>query len=281
VLHCRSSELSVKYFPPDAVADSPLLQAIEARVRAAASQHAEVVVWNEGSTIVMPTDRNAFEQHWADVADELNIEMVAAWITPVSLDPLTYENVSVTFRPDGSRTAPYLKHHPVPGEPAVTGRGPVPVLETSAGRIGTAICYDADFPRLGLQHAANDVSLLALPSSDWRGIDPIHTEMATLRAVEGGYGVLRSTRLGLSAGIDATGQIRGQQSWFDGTDRVLVVDLPRAGVPTVYAALGDWFAALCALLCTLTGVLALRVAGARVDRPLWQLPFRLLGFGRS
>jgi apolipoprotein N-acyltransferase len=256
---------------------------IERRVRAAASQHAELIVWNEGSTLVMPDDREAFEQRWASIADELDVEIVAAWITPIAVAPLTYENVSVTFRPDGSRTTPYLKQNPVPGEPAVKGTGPLPVIETSAGTVGTAICYDADFPRLGLGHAANDLSILALPSSDWRGIDPVHTEMATLRAIEGGYGILRSTRLGLSAGIDATGRMRGRQSWFDSADKVLLVDLPRAGTPTVYAALGDWFAALCAIFGALAiGLaLALRLGGARVEGAAWQRRFRLWGFARS
>ena len=256
---------------------------IERRVRAAASHQAELVVWNEGSTIVMPSDREAFEQRWSHIANELDIAIVAAWITPIDLDPLTYENVSVTFRSDGSATRPYLKHHPVPGEPAVVGTGPLPVLETSAGRVGTAICYDGDFPRFGLEQAANDLSILAVPSSDWRGIDPIHTEMIALRAIEGGYGVLRSTRLGLSAGIDATGQIRGQKSWFDSGDRVLLVDLPRAGTPTVYAALGDWFVALCAALSALgcAFAIALRLGGVGVQGTAWQRLFRLWEFERS
>ncbi len=257
--------------------------AIERRVRAAAAQQAELVVWNEGSTVVLPERRGSFEQHWARIADELDVEIVAAWITPIRVDPLEYENVSVTFRANGSRTAPYLKQHPVPGEPAVPGTGPLPAIDTSAGRVGTAICYDGDFPRLGLEHAANDLSILAVPSSDWRGIDPIHTEMIALRAIEGGYGVLRSTRMGLSAGIDATGQIRGRQSWFDSADRVLVVDLPRAGSHTVYSVLGDWFAALCAVLFAMAWglALALRLLGTRVEGGAWLRPSRLSVFVRS
>lgn len=225
---------------------------IERRVRLAAAQDVELVVWNEGATLVRPEGRDAFLERWAALADELDVEMVASFIVPVQLAPLRYENVAVTLRPDGTMTDPYLKHHPVPGEPAVPGTGPLPLLDTAAGRVGTAICYDGDFPRLGLRHAANGIDLLALPSSDWRGIDPIHTEMARLRAIEGGYSVLRSTRMGLSAGIDATGRFRATKSAFDTSESVMVVELPRSGSSTIYAHIGDAFVALCALVAGLS-----------------------------
>jgi apolipoprotein N-acyltransferase len=130
------------------------------------------------------------------------------------------------------------------------------------GRVSGAICYDYDFPRLGLEHAALDVDLVALPSSDWRGIDPIHTEMAAVRAIEGGHSVVRSTRFGLSAGIDPYGRMRGTLSHFDGTERVLVTSLPRHGVRTVYGAIGDMFP----ISCVVFGLGALLVAWIRRTR---------------
>jgi apolipoprotein N-acyltransferase len=230
---------------------------LERRVRSVAAQGAEIVVWNEGATLVLEEDRRAALTRWSSLARELEVVLVTAWITPVDLDPLLYENVSYTFLPDGSHTEPYLKHHPVPGEPAIAGPSPATSLEVGDTRLSTAICYDADFPRLGLVHAQRGVSLLALPSSDWRGIDPIHTEMAAFRAVEGGYSVLRSTRLGLSAGIDTTGRMRASRSWFDEGDRTMIVDLPRHRTWTPYSALGDWFILLCALIALAASASAL------------------------
>ena len=253
---------------------------LERRTRAAAAGEVKVVVWNEGSTLVMPEDRDAFAATWAGIADELNVEIVAAWITPIELEPLRYENISVTFHADGSQSAPYLKHHPVPGEPAVVGTGPLPVLETAAGRMGTAICYDGDFPSLAARHASNGIGLLAVPSSDWRGIDPIHTEMIRLRAIEGGYSVLRSTRLGLSAGIDAAGRVRSTHSWFDSADHVMVVDLPWASNPTLYSRLGDWLVSLCVLACTLGALVTLPSSMRRAIEARWQRLFRPSGSER-
>ena len=249
---------------------------LEQRTRTAAAAGAEVVVWNEAATLVMPIDQDKAAARWAMLADELDIELVVAWVVPVSTSPLRYENQSITFRPDGTTSPAYLKHHPVPGEPAIKGTGPVPTIVAGGDvSVGTAICYDADFPRLGLEHARADIDLLALPSSDWRGIDPIHTRMARLRAIEGGHSVLRSTRFGLSAGIDPIGRFRGQMSSFDGSD-VLVVELPRQGRKTVYGALGDWLVVLCALGL---GALAIRQRG--LSLAAWARLSPLLESGRS
>ena len=79
------------------------------------------------------------------------------------------------IRPDGEIDHVYLKHEPVPGEPAVRGMEPMTVVETPLGRASGAICYDYDFPYLAARHARLNVDIMALPSSDWRGIDPIHT----------------------------------------------------------------------------------------------------------
>jgi apolipoprotein N-acyltransferase len=66
-----------------------------------------------------------------------------------------------------------------------------------------ALCYDYDFPALAAQHGSLGVDLVALPSSDWRGIDPIHTQMAAVRAIEQGVSIVRSTVLSTVYGLRA------------------------------------------------------------------------------
>ena len=91
--------------------------------------------------------------------------------------------------------------------------------------------------------------------------------MARLRAIEGGYGIVRSTRFGRSAVIDAHGRVRGFESAFDGGDRVLVAELPARGVRTPYAALGDWLVLLSALA---VGGAALSAAARSVSQRRWE-----------
>jgi apolipoprotein N-acyltransferase len=125
-------------------------------------------------------------------------------------------------------------------EAAFVGRLSALARDHAVGIAAGAICYDYDFPALALAHARLGVALVALPSSDWAGIDPMHTQMAAVRAIEGGFSLLRSTRMGLSAGIDAHGRLRGWLSSNESDDRVLVVTLPAQRVPTLYSTLGDW-----------------------------------------
>jgi apolipoprotein N-acyltransferase len=63
--------------------------------------------------------------------------------------------------------------------------------------------------------------------------------MAVLGALAGGFSVVRSTRFGLSAIIDPLGRIRGWHSSFEGGDLLLMADVPRRHLSTVYAIIGD------------------------------------------
>lgn len=218
------------------------------RTRVAAAAGAELVVWTEAAAVVEREEEAQWLERVGELARELDVAIVAGYVIPLgSAEDFHYDNGYALLRPDGGVEHRYLKHHPVPGEPATVGRGDAPMWShETLGVVSGAICYDYDFPSSAIERSGAD--LVALPSSDWRGIDPIHTHMARLRAIEGGHAVLRSTRYGLSAGIDALGVVHAQLSAFDDDERVMVVDLPRHGRRTLYATLGEWFALLCALL---------------------------------
>lgn len=83
--------------------------------------------------------------------------------------------------------------------------------------------------------------MVIVPSSDWRGIDPLHTEMAAFRAVEQGHSVLRSTRFGLSAAITPYGEMISQMSSFDENDKIMYAQLPAKGTTTLYSIIQDGF----------------------------------------
>lgn len=221
------------------------------RTRIAAAAGAELVVWTEAASVVDPEHEQAWLASVGELADELEVAIVAGYVVPLLDQPtFLYENAYALFGPDGELEHRYLKHNPVPGEPAVRGIGPAPLWSSEAlGEVSGALCYDYDFPAMGRARA--DVDLVALPSSDWRGIDPIHTHMARLRAIEAGHSVIRSTRYGLSAGIDAIGVIHGQLSHFDDDERVLLVHLPKRGRTTLYGRVGEWFAVVSGLLAGL------------------------------
>jgi apolipoprotein N-acyltransferase len=215
------------------------------RTRTAADGGAKVIAWNEAAIFIMPEDEKEWINSIRELAAELNITLVASYVSPISQTPLRYENKYQFINSLGNITHAYLKHQPVPGEPAVQGKAPLKVVDITGTKIGAAICYDYDFPYLAKGYGELGADLVILPSSDWRGIDPVHTEMAAFRAVEQGHSVLRSTRFGLSAAITPYGEMVSQMSSFDGNDKIMYSQLPTKGVTTLYSIIQDSFVYLC------------------------------------
>jgi len=239
------SDISGWPLPPRAVTER-WNRALLHRTRFAARAGARLVVWTEAATLVRPADEPAWRDRLRGLARDTGVDLIAAYIVPLPGEQ-RYRNQYLFVRADGSIDHVYRKHRPVPGEPAERGTSPMPVVDAGYSRVAGAICYDFDFPGLVAEQAERGADLVALPSSDWRGIDPIHTEMAAVRAIEQGLSVVRSTRWGLSAGIDPWGRMIGRSSAFDSGDRTLLVALPRHRVPTIYGLLGPWFPVTCAL----------------------------------
>jgi apolipoprotein N-acyltransferase len=221
------------------------LEYLLADTRSAARAGARLVVWTEAAALVMPAEESAFVERVRRAAVEEHVHVVAAYVVLERMTPLHYENKYAWLTSDGVLDHTYLKHHPALGEPAVVGSGPLTAVDTDFGRAGGAICYDYDYPALAREHGQLDLDLVVLPSSDWRGIDPIHTQMAGVRAIEEGFSLVRSTRFGLTAGIDSRGRIRAQSSSFEASDRVVIMDLPRHGATTPYRRIGDVFVYAC------------------------------------
>ena len=222
--------------PPQAELDAAN-DALFVRSELAMTRGAQLVAWNEGATAVEAAVEDALIARGQALVDAHGADLVMAYVVP--LDGMKrFENKYVWLTPDGVAQT-YFKHHPVPGEGSIAGEAPSEVLERPYGRAAGAICYDYDFPAVGRAHAEQDAGLVVVPSSDWRGIDPYHTQMASVRGIEGGYSVLRPVRWATSGAYDAYGRARGTMSWFEDEERVMMARVPSVRVPTLYSRVGD------------------------------------------
>lgn len=221
------------------------------RTRLAAIGGAKLIVWNEAAIFILPKEESAWSDSLSSLASKLKISLVASYVMPVSESPLKYENKYLFISPDGAIAYSYHKHQPVPGEPSIKGGEPLKVMDVAGSRIGGAICYDYDFPYLAKGFGKLNADIVAVPSSDWRGIDPLHTRMAAFRAVEQGHSILRSTRFGLSAAITPYGEMVSQMSSFDSNNKIMITHLPTKGIRTVYSIIGDSFIYICFGLLTI------------------------------
>jgi len=224
---------------PDAATLTANTDALFARTHRAAARGARLVVWNEIATLIDPDQEGALTTRAQQTARELGIDLVLAYGVLATKDPVLFDNKYLFISEGGEILDTYQKHHPVPGEPSIRGTGPLRVLERPYGRVGGAICYDYDFPAMAREHARGGADLVVVPSSDWRGIDPVHTFMARVRAIEGGFALLRSVRWAPSGVFDAHGRPRGFMPATDDNDGVLVAQVPLAQRPTLAARIGD------------------------------------------
>ncbi len=231
-----------------------------ARSLTAVEQGAELVVWNEAATIVAAEDEEAFIARGEQFARQHDVDLVLAFGVPVEGTSL-FENQYVWITPEGPIEA-YLKHHPVPNEPAVPGTEPLVAHDRPYGRAAGAICYDYDFPAMGKTHAGLGVDLVVVPSSDWRGIDPYHTRMASIRGIEGGFSVVRPVWAATSGAFDAYGRARATMSYYEG-ERVFVAKVPAQRIETIYSQIGETvpFIAFLGLLAVLVQLVRRRGRG--------------------
>lgn len=215
-----------------------------ARSELAADRGARLVVWNEAATVVKQEHESQFIARATDFARRRAVDLVLAYIVPLSAEPFAMENKYLWISEQGEILETYFKHHPVPGEGSVKGEAPLVALQRPYGAVAGAICYDYDFPEMSLGHARAAAGIVAVPSSDWRGIDPYHTQMARVRAIEGGFSVVRPVRWATSGAFDAFGRQRAAMSHFEENDRIMMATVPTRRMPTLYASIGDSVALL-------------------------------------
>jgi apolipoprotein N-acyltransferase len=218
---------------------------------AAVERGAELVVWNEVATIVSGGAEAAFVERGQQFAREHGVDLVMAFGVPQD-DSNLFANQYVWLTPQGALET-YLKHHPVPGEPSIPGDSPLMVHARPYGLAAGAICYDYDFPALGRTHGRLGAGLVVVPSSDWKGIDPYHTWMASVRGIESGFSVVRPVRAATSGAFDAFGRPRATMDYYEG-DRMFIARVPTLRIETIYSRIGDVVPLLALLCVALAGV---------------------------
>jgi apolipoprotein N-acyltransferase len=228
-----------------------------------AAAGAKITVWAEESGWLFKEDERAFLERGGELARKGHVYLGMTYVTWNPGQQKPRENKIALIQPSGEIAWQYLKSRIVPGGEALTmaGDGFVRCLDTPHGRIGAVICYDADFPRLVGQAGALAADILLVPAGDWRGIDPLHTRMATFRAIEQGVSLIRPTNDGLSIACDYRGNVLAAADYFETPDHSMIAQVPVQGAPTFYGRLGDWLPCLCAGLLAL---LSFTVVRARV-----------------
>ena len=209
---------------------------------------ARLVAWPETNLLIFKEDESSFIERARQLAMLEHVYLAIGMGTVHLGDPLPLENKLVLIDTHGKVAISYLKSHAVVGWEAgimKRGDGRLPVVATDDGRIGGAVCFDADFPEFIRQAGMAAADLLVVPSNDWRELKALHGQMAVFRAIENGVSLVRPASSGISRAADPWGRELGVADYFAPGDRTLTVQVPIGGIRTIYARAGDWFAWLC------------------------------------
>lgn len=135
------------------------------------------------------------------------------------------------------------------------GHGPGTLaLPEGWGKAGFQLCYEIIFSGEVIERNHRP-DFLFNPSNDaWFGRwgPPQHLAQARLRAIEEGIPVVRSTPTGISALIDADGQVIKSLPWKQAG--VIDANMPAARAPTLFARLGNLLAVAFGLLLVATAI---------------------------
>lgn len=244
----------------------PIDEDLLRRADDAARGGARIVFWAEANAPVLQGDEAALLGEGSRLAarDKIYLGMgLGVWVPGAAR---VLENELVLIEPDGSIAWHYRKAHPVPGEEAAMSApadGRLRVLDTPFGRLSGAICFDADFPQTLRQAGLQNVDIILNPSNEWRAIDPWHTQMASVRAIEEGASIVHQASHGLSAAFDYEGNRLAAVDYFSSDGGTMIADVPIRGVRTPYSRLGDWFAWAC-----IAALLSLVVIALARSRPV-------------
>jgi apolipoprotein N-acyltransferase len=209
---------------------------------------AKIVVWPENNLLVFKEDEDAFLERARGFAEEHALFLLMGMATFDLGAPRPAHNHAVLVDPAGQIAFSYTKITAVPGWEASTiirGKGPIPVADTSYGRIASLICYDLDFPQLVRQVGHSQADILLVAANDWQEIGPLHQHMAEFRAVENGVSMFRMARSGRPSAVDPYGRPLAAMDDLAAQGGVMVAQVPTQRVFTLYSVIGDLFAWLC------------------------------------
>lgn len=205
---------------------------------------AKIIYWAEANSLVLKQDEASLIERGRMLAHQEGIYLGMA-IGTLNYSRKLWEDKIVLIEPSGEIAWEYLKARPAPGEGSMQGDGKILALDTPYGRIASSICYDMDFPNLIHQAGEAEVDIMLTPANDWKEFAPLHMQMATFRAIENGFSLVRPSSNGFSAAVDYRGRMLGTMDYFTSKDHVMISYVPKKGVRTVYSQVGDIFAWLC------------------------------------
>lgn len=230
-----------------------------------AADGARVIVLPEKLGVVLDAENGTADPIFQTLADRTGATIV---VGEVHISGTDKYNQARIYQPQ-SEVLSYDKEHMLPPfESPLTPGTTLVTLPRNREKWGVAICKDMDFAAPASRYGKQDVGLMLVPGWDFNRDRAWHGHIAVMRAVEGGFSLVRAAKNGYLTVSDSRGRIVAERR-SDGAKpfSTLVASVPAVHSATLYLRLGDWFAwVACGLLALAVIRLGWVVVGARVLR---------------
>lgn len=242
----KTMEIPVRFF------SSPeLIEGLVARTNEAVQQGANIVVWNEIALILTQKQKQELVSEVKEICTNNKVYILLSFVEECALkNKKPFNNINILISPSGKTEWEYKKSFLEPNAEATivnAGDFNLPVLETGYGKIGSVICADLDMQHYLKQAGKKVVDILLVPAFDWAEITPLHSQMASIQAIQFGCNIVRSNGQGLSAVYDFKGKELAALNNLTSEDKTLLAEIPVFSKQTIYSQIGDTFIVLCLL----------------------------------
>ena len=213
------------------------------RTDKALSNGAKIVVWNEISLLLNPSQTGSLVEKVKDLCAKYQAFVLIAVLEKNAGDlPKPFNNISILVDPECQILWNYHKYY-LSHERLVTntGSGPIPFADTEYGRIANTICADLDFSTYISQVGKESVDILLVPAFDWEEVTHYHAHMAAFAAIQYGVSIVRANGMGITALYNTRGNIIAQSNTFKSDTKVTLAELPIIKATSIYSSIGDCF----------------------------------------
>ncbi len=206
---------------------------------------AKIIMWQENGLAAYYYDEEEYIDKGREFAIREKVYLLMGMYM-LSEDRTMDENKALLITPSG-QVSEYLKNHLTPGDNHILGDSKVLIQDSDYGRLGTIICQDTHVIPFVRQAGKANVDIMLIPNHNWESITPYVARMPSFRAIENGFSMIRADYHGLSTAVDYHGNILAQMNDFTTEERIMIADIPKQGIKTIYSQIGDLFAWLCVL----------------------------------
>jgi len=224
----------------------------------AAQQGAKLIVSPEMGFYINKYDRQEWIEKFQTIATKYNVFLAVGYF-----DPSKKLNQLMYITPDGKELPEYSKTFLIPVmDDYQKGDGQLRITDINGISAGGMICQDDNFTRFSREYGRRKVSIVAVPTMDWKQVRCTHLQNSIHRAIESRYAIVRATINGISAIISPSGEILAKCDHLKNGADVIVAEVPvYKSSTTFFSTAGHWPVAMCAAFLV---VYIVRTSGKKI-----------------